>query len=314
VLRSWIERRRRGFAPPSAALGIAVGRGAVCAAHVLGGEQGWRVDWLRGADLPAPLFQGEAAPAQGAALTAALGKICADVQHAYLPVHVALPDPLGMLAVFELEEFPKTEKMRRNWVRWRFAQELPASEESFDYDCQDLGREDGKRLLLGQALNRSWLQCVKLALKAAGIVPWSINQAACYRFSHFYDDLRRAPEGGALVSLDPDAWSLMLWDARGRTRFLRARWRAVAAGGGSGVDYEGIAAEVERAVLSYVHGGRRRSVARLYVSGAEEAAAFVSLLNERVRETCVLLVPRAAAAAIGPAPALASASLVAAAA
>ena len=282
MLPSWIKRYTARLSTPSAAVGIAIGRTQLSAAMV---SSGARVEWVQHADLPMSFFTGSLAPGHVTALAEGLKSIFRELKQTYIPVHVALPDPLGHLAVFDLDERPKNRKMRRDLARWRFARELDVPEPSLDCVTQDLGSENGKLLLLGQALDGAWLACVRQALRQAGVAPWSINQAVSYRFNRFYDQLTREQHGGAMVTLDPDAWSLAAWDDAGRPRFLRSRWRSRGAGEVDASDYQGIAEEIERTVLSYVHGGSNRSIAQFYVSGAhDEVTQLSTALDRRLHE------------------------------
>jgi hypothetical protein len=267
---------------PPAAVGIAVGRTQLSAAMVSAGA---RVEWVHDAVLPIGFFTGKPTPGHVTAMAEGLKNICREVKQTYIPVHVALPDPLGYLAVFDLEERPKNEKTRRDLARWRFARELDVPEPSLNCITQDLGSEDGKPRLLGQAFDGAWLECVRQALHGAGVTPWSINQAVSYRFNRFYDQVTRERQGGAMVSLDPDAWSLVVWDNAGRPRFLRSRWRSRGAGEADASAYQGIAEEAERTVLSYVHGSPNRSVAQFYVAGARDEVMHLSAaLDRRMHE------------------------------
>jgi hypothetical protein len=48
-----------------------------------------------------------------------------------------------------------------------------------------------------------------------------------------------------------------------------------------------MAAEAERIILSYVHGGSGRAVKRIYISGVEpDASELSAALDRRVREKC----------------------------
>ena len=246
---------------------------------------GVRVEWVRDADLPMSFFNGGPAPGHVTALAEGLKNICREVKQAYIPVHVALPDPLGYLAVFGLDQRPKNGKTRCDLARWRFARELGVPEPSLHCVTQDLGNENDKPLLLGQAFDGAWLECVRQALHQAGVTPWSVNQAVSYRFNRFYGQGMREQQSGAMVSLDPDAWSLVIWDNAGRPRFLRSRWRARGAVETDTSVYNVIAEEAERTVLSYVHGGSNRSITKFYVAGARDEVLHLSTaLDRRLRE------------------------------
>ena len=112
-------------------------------------------------------------------------------------------------------------------------------------------------------------------------MPWSVSANACRQFNRFHDRLTQA--SGALVVLAPDAWSLWLWDARGRPRYARSRWRA------ANESHAEIALEIERLIVAYVQADPARSIARVHVLAGGEAGAMSAALDARLREPCVPL-------------------------
>lgn len=222
---SWISRRFKGSAGPKASVGIAIGRREVCMVHAMLGGNGTHIQAIETAPLPDAMFTGSPTPATESNLASVLAKVAKVAKDKFIPCHVALPDPAMAFAVFELDELPKSEKTRLELVRWRFAKEYSVGGETFDCVHQVLGRENGKHLLLGQGMDKDWLQCIKQALRDAGLTPWSMYPGACYRFNQFHDRFAREKHGAAMVILDPDSWAVFLWDTAARPRLVRARWR-----------------------------------------------------------------------------------------
>ena len=274
MLRSWTERARRGFAPGASA-GLAIGRDYVGFAHLVAGRAAALVE----TKLATPLFSGAPTPAAASALDEALGRFPEKLRRRYLPVHVSLPDAAVNAATFELEQLPKTHAAQIDLVRLRFSR-LGVSAAHL-YACEPLERDGDKHLLFGMAGEASWQKLVNEALARARIVPWSVSANACRQFNRFHDRLTQA--SGALIVLAPDAWSLWLWDASGRPRFARSRWRT------SKESHADIALEIERLIVAYVHGDASRGVERVHVLAGEEAGAMAAALDARLREPCVPL-------------------------
>lgn len=275
--RSWIERARRA-AEPSACAGLAVGRDYVGFAELAAAGGGWRVVALEEARLERRLFSGAPTAAAEEALAGALRRF-GSAAGRYLRLHVSVPDALARWATFELDELPKSAAARLELVRFRFGRQ--GTNGSHAYACQALERDGDKHLLFGMALDGAWRTLVARALDDAGLVPWSLSGNACRQFNRYHDTLARA--SGALVALAPDAWSLWIWDEQGRPRYGRGRWRVGAE------DHGGIAAEVERSILAYVHSRRERGVERVFVVGGADAGAMAPALDARLREPCVRL-------------------------
>ena len=263
--------------------GLAIGRDSVGCARISAGK----IRSMGEARLPLPLFRGAPSAQAAAGLAGALRALAADLARRYVPLHVSLPDAAVRWATFELDELPATRAARLELTRFRFEREGGAGEAACA--CQPLGRADGKPLLFGMAMDAGWRRCIAGALADAGLRAWSLNPNACRQFNRYHERLTQS--SGALVSLAADAWSLWLWDERGRPRYVRARWRL------AGEDHAALAQEVERSILAYVQTGR--SVARVFVAGTE-TAAMGDALDERLREPCTRLdaEPPAMAAAL----------------
>lgn len=272
---SWTDRARLS---PAASAGLAIGRGYVGLACVEAGKGGGEVR-VAEERLDFPVFNGAPTPPAAEALTKALRKVAGSLARRYLPIHVSLPDALLRWTVLELDQIPNKRAAQLELVAFRFARQGLAGD--YVHACQPLGRDGGKHLLLGVAGDAGWHRLVSEALERAGLVAWTIDGNACRQFNLFHDRLTAA--SGSLVALAPDAWSLWLWDAEGRIRYARGRWRT------GGDDHDEIALEAERAILAYVHGDAARTVARVFAVAGEESEAMERALNARLREPCTRL-------------------------
>ncbi len=272
---------------PRASVGLAIGTNQVCAVRLTSDRDAWSLGWSRCENLDAPMFRGAPTADAVTALTKAITSVCNGASKEFVPVHVSLPDTLAAFSVFELEELPKTRDAQLNLVNWRLAKEHYGDGRPLHCASQPLGQVDGKQLLLGMALEAPWRDAVREGLQRAGVVAWTMNTATCYRFNRFHPLLTAERRGGALVALDPDAWTLALWDDDGRLRWLRGRWRDDLPAGAAA--YAAIAVDVERFILAYVHGNAGRRIERVYVAGGDEVAALAEALDRRLRERSIPL-------------------------
>jgi Tfp pilus assembly PilM family ATPase len=274
VSRSWTSYFSSA---PKVRAGIALGRSQISAVLLAAQANALDVRSLVRHELPLPLFAGQPTAEAEAGLADALNAVSGEFRAKYAAVHIALPDTVIRSTVFELDELPKPSALREALLRWRFAGEWQRPEDSLECRGQDLGQDSGKRLFLGQAADRPWVECVRRALAQAGITSWSLNAASGYRFNRFHDAI--ADEGGALVSLDPDCWNLLVWDGAGRVRRVLTRLRD---GRAAQEEMQSIADEAGRAVLAYVEksGG---GVGRVYLAGSDsEMAALAGVFDERM--------------------------------
>jgi len=278
VSRSWSERVKRRFAPAVSA-GVAVGRDYVGFAQLAANGGGGRLRTLTETKLDVPLFTGAPSAQAATTLINALKEFRKSFSARYAPVHVSLPDAAVRFTVFELRDLPKTPAAQLELVKFRLGREGGTAPGAVA--CQPLGSEGERHLLLGLSCDAGWRELVSDALAQAGIVGWSMSANVCRQFNRFHDRLTKT--AGALVSIAPDAWSLCLWDADGRVRYVRAHWRT------GGEDLAEVAIEVERSILGYVNSEPGRTVDRVYVVGGEETAAVAAALDARLREPCVRL-------------------------
>jgi hypothetical protein len=291
VLRSSINRLSSWSAVPDQSVGIAIGRSEIAAVGISAGSPQSRVRWVRRLPAPAGWFSGDPSPEHAQLLRDVLVQLVPEVRNQFACVHVALPDPLGTAAVFELDDLPKSAATRRQLARWRIAKELGFADGDIDVRYQDLGSAGGKHLLFSQAVHAGWLVSVKSGLMQAGVTAWSINQAVCFRFNEYQDPLAADRAPGALLALDSDAWTVAIWDAAARLRFIRSRWRRLDKES-SAAEPERIVDEFERAVLAYVHGDPARAVERVYIGMAEsERDVVAAALNRRLHQPCIPLAP-----------------------
>jgi hypothetical protein len=269
-------------AEPGVRAGIVLGRERVCAVNLDAREGALGMSAVRSQDLMLPLFDGPPTAEAETVLAEALRAVSEEFRGGYAAVHVALPDTVIRSAVFELDELPKASGLREALLRWRFSKEWLRPEESLECRGIDLGNYGAKRLFFGQAADRAWLDCVRRALTEAGVAPWSLNAASSYRFNRLHDVI--AGSAGALLSLDPDCWNLLLWDADVRVRRVVTRLRKRAAES----EMSSIAHEVQRTILAYV--GVGGAVGRLYFSGGTtEMAALEQVFDGDLEEKAVML-------------------------
>jgi hypothetical protein len=279
VSHSWIERAQARFAPRASA-GVVIGKRYVGSAQIDRAQQGWCVQYLDEAPLDEPLFTSSPSARTAEVLVDAITRVAETFSGRYLPVHVSVPDTVMRMAVFELDELPKTRDAQIELVRWRLSKDF--GNEEFDAcDCQSLGVDDGKQLLFAMGLDKAWHRCLVSALNAAGVSAWTLSADVIRQFNRYHDQLIAG--SGALLSITPDTWTLWVWDNVGRPRFVRTRWRS------ADDDYAEEVNDIERAILAYTHGSSTHSVDRLYVIADGQDDTFVDALNSRLHRPCTRL-------------------------
>lgn len=233
--------------------------------------------------LPTPLFVGQPSSETTAALGEAIKALAPEAVRRYLPLHVSLPGAAVQMVVLTLDALPKAHAQRLDLVRWHFAQ-VAGSEQALVCDCEALGMDGDKHLLLGFAMDEAWHACIVDALSQAGMTGWSMNADIYRQYNRFYERVNEKREGGALVATTPDAWSLLLWDESGRVRYGGSQWRS-----GDADDGAEIAAETERRILASAASLQAVKVDHLHVAANEFGTGLVDALDARLREPCIRL-------------------------
>jgi hypothetical protein len=265
--------------------GLMIGRSRVGFALFEGTGLGQRVVRIDERTLDLQLFTGRPSEATAAALAQTLREVAPEAVRRYLPLHVSLPGAAVQMAVFPLDALPKKRAVQLDLARWHFTQAGNA-EQALACDCESLGMDGDKHLLLGFAMDQAWHACIVDALGRAGMTAWSLNADVCRQFNRFHDRLCADKQGGALFAVTADAWSLLLWDELGRARHCSSRWR-------SGEETEGtrIAAEVERRILAYVQSLPGMRIEHLYAVADAQDEGLIDAIDARLREPCVRLRP-----------------------
>lgn len=270
-------------------VGVVIGRDRVTAVCLSGRAASATVEWTRTRPAAADLFGDGAGDAAIPALRAAFAELLPEARNAFIPLHVALPDPLGTIAVLEFDSLPKSAAQCRQLVEWRLRSELGLPERGLEVAYQNMAASEAKQLLFVQALPSDWLNAIKEALSGAGLVPWSMNQTICYRVNQYHPQLLEDKAPGALLALDDDAWTVAIWDAALRPRFIRSRWRPRAARVRE-QEFDAITEDFERMVLAYVHGGTQRAIQGVYLTADDEDCGPLAVaLNRRLHAPCRVL-------------------------
>lgn len=270
--------RASGFATPGAA-GLSVGREHVSYIEIAKTGRKWGLRHVGEAKIDGRLFAEETSMLASSlvpALTAAVG----DRARRFGPLHVSVPDAVVRVSLFELDALPASRAAQDAFVEFRMARDAGATR--YRYASQPLGRgNSSKQFLLGLALEERWHLAIEGALKAAGLRAWSLNANGLRQFNLHHEHI--IGRSGALITLEPDTWSMVIWDASGLLRYSRAQWRVDA------VDAQEIAAEIERSILGYVHSENGRSVDQIWVCAGVDTAQLTELLNARASTPCQLL-------------------------
>lgn len=279
-----LSRLARTLWPETAeSWGLVLGVQEIVACRITRADGSWRIAEVVAEACPVSLYKGIPVPGFAEQLAPLIAKVAAGAVGHYTPVCVAVPDPAAGLHVLELESLPKSAAERETLVRWHLEKLWPPGT-ALACRFQELGTVNDKPLLLVSAMPSVWLDGLTEACRQANVIPTLWRPAMVYRFNRFYDQLLRAERDGALLAVDAQSWTLMLWDANGRMHYARSRWRDTA----SGSEADTIAVETERTVRAYVHGGRGRRLDAVHLLGSGDLVRQIAArLDARMQTACV---------------------------
>lgn len=261
--------------------GIMIERSKLSFVYAQRTGKGWHIKRAEERSLGTHFFAGSPTQETQETLATLLSELAPELAEQYLPLHVSISGPMVRIATFSLDVLPKTHTERLHLVEFLFKQTAEA-EQSLVCDYELVGKEDETQLMLGFAMDKAWHTCIHNAFLDAKLIPWTLNANICRQFNQFYPDLTGTSQGAALLVVDVDAWSLMLWDARGRVRYCGSRWRNKQAN-----EFVGLAEEVERRILTCVASLPALVIETLFL--VSEESALVDTLNKRLREPCINL-------------------------
>ena len=263
--------------------GLMIGRTHVSFVSTMRNGTGRRIIRADERLLETPLFVGQPTNAIKDELAAMLRELAPEAVDRYMPLHLSLPGAAVQVAAFCLDALPKTHAERLDLARWHFMQAAGAGQ-TLACDCEPIGKDGDKHLMLGFAMDAAWHACLVGALAQAGMTAWSLNADVCRQFNQFHERLSEESQGGALLVVDPDSWSLLVWDDLGRVRYCSSRWRRAGVN-----EFPEIAEEVERRILTCVASLPALKVENLFVVTGDGGTDLADALDARLREPCIRL-------------------------
>ena len=286
--RLWSSLSTKLWPSPPGAIGLGFSGNSVVAVRAVYEGAGYRITHMSGERLPfTPFANSSPREEDSAILSQAIQRLAASVPQAYWPLQIALPDPAAIFQVMEFDSLPDTPLERAAIAQFRLEKEFPTLPK-MQCTTQVISEEGEPGLLLATFIQRAWLDCLNSACRAAKFVPSVIDISLSHLFNRFYDVVKAGSGDGVLISVEPDSWSIMIWDDAHRPRFVRSRWRDT-----SSVKNEEcgvIVQDVERLIVSYVLRVPGRRIGVIYLCANDnDREPLVSWFDKRMQIPCVQL-------------------------
>ena len=277
----------KGLFQANSYVGISIGKYKICDAHILRGNRLPQLLNTIEKCSATSFFNGNSYTELQDILNETLAELDGVVKRKFIPIQIALPDPLISMFVFELDEIPNSKKAQQELISWRMAKSYYRDRDSTHCVSQYLGKQEDHHLMLGLAVDKDILECIRTVFKENKMYITIIDMAACHRFNYLRHSV--ALDSGVLISLDDDYWTLMIWDAQGRLRHVRSRWVEQPKYWCQEKAQINIMTEVKRAVRAYINEGIGSTIGGLYVSCNGEISGLCTLLEQDMHDTCRVL-------------------------
>jgi len=271
----------------SACVGVALGRKSFWVLRTKGQNEKLQIEKIERYPMRLNLFSGSPSSEVANELASALSIAFENTKDFYTTLQVALPDPAVRFEVMELEKVPARGKSLNEFLNWRFNQGNEGTSHPLSFSGQMLGVEQNKNLFLGMAVDQGWLEVVQTAFQKAGLKASVIDMALAQRFNFFYKFFKESQKSGALITFEPEFWSVGLWDDQTRLRFVRSKWWDKEILKVNDLPLEATILEVERIIRAYVYSAKNRSVENLFVSASENwLKPIEEFLKKRTHGNC----------------------------
>lgn len=203
----------------------------------------------------------------------------------YLPVQIALPDPLFKTQKIQFSNFPRSYKEQSTLVNWQLAKMSHCVSDKIYATWQSHGNGDSEKNIFAYGLDKNIVDTLENVLHKAGLQLSTVNAASYYRYNVL--DRHALSKSGVLLALEKDYWSLMFWDAVGSLNHIHTSKRD----NNTHDDIPNIVADTERLVLSYIQ--QEKSVENIYITAiGNEKKILEAQINQHLEKKCKwLLIP-----------------------
>lgn len=246
------------------------------------------VTWSSETTFDEPIFLQQADERAAAILTNALAPVATWLHTHYARIEVIVPDPLVRGELLQFDKLPWQPQARHALIAWRLGNERAIDSGQVVLSTQFLGKNrEGKHLVYVGAMNKVWRNTIRSAMAQHGLDPVMLDIVSRYTFNNL--DCEHA---GALVSVDEDAYALMVWNEEGALQLYRSAWRKSIHRETLNTQVARTLSEIERLLLSYQHQFAANPLSALYLSASEnEYKQLATGLSESFGLTVLPAVP-----------------------
>lgn len=212
-------------------------------------------------------------------ITNIISSLPKELKKQYLPVQIALPDPLFKTQKIQFSNFPRSYKEQSTLVNWQLAKMSHCVANEIYTRWQLHRNGDSEKNVFAYGLDKNIVDTLENVLHKAGLQLSTVNAASYYRYNVL--DKHALCKSGVLLALEKDYWSLMFWDEVGSLNHIHASKRD----SNTHDDIPSIVSDTERLVLSYIQ--KEKNVENIYITAiGDEKKILEAQINQYLEQEC----------------------------
>lgn len=168
------------------------------------------------------LFNSEDYSTLNRCLKSVLDSVTSWIGHRYIPVRVAIPDPVVFTHSMHFDSFPKGRLRQRQLVTWQMEKTFHMQHDTLNVAFRKDQINIAGMRVFAAAIQKSLLQTINSAFTLVSIEPEAVMMAALYRAT---SQEIASTDITAHIRLDPEYISIVIVNSQGMPYFIRSFWR-----------------------------------------------------------------------------------------
>lgn len=181
----------------------------------------------------------------GRCLDSALKSVASWIGNRYVPVYVALPDPVIISHAMHFDSFPKKRMHQHQLVAWQMEKTFHLHNDVLSVAYLKERLNSSRTRVFCTAIDKSLLQTINCAFSAVNIEPEAIMMASLYSP---IDKVEASKILSAHIRLNPEYASIVVSNSKGMPYFTRSFWRT-----STNLDSKGKIQEIIKEVYRILH-------------------------------------------------------------
>jgi len=256
----------------NSSVGIHIDVNTICAVHRQSKGTG-KFIWQYDLNTNENLFAGDV-NILGRLLGEVLLEVAKRIKNKFIPINIALPDPLLHQAIFELDEIPRGERLRNELLKLRFQRDYQLDTKDKIVSYQILGRTNGKNRIFAMAVKQDVISEIERVFVKSKQKPSVIDAFSLYMSNHLATCM--GLESSVVLCVAPHYWTIQIWDQQEQIRLIQSGWCDMR----DRQPDDGLFKDVERVLRSYLHFNSEEKISNFNVlADVSQSAKIIDQLG-----------------------------------